>query len=292
MLSDCSSDSIPYLEKANLSLLTLNLAHGRDTALNQVLVNTRKTYDNLDAVADVLTEVNADIVALQEADAPSLWSGRFDHVAYLAGQADYACRVHGLHSGIWVASYGTALLTHASMREAGSVPFSSPGISRSKGYVSAQIGVRRGDVERRVTLVSVHLDFLRARTRARQIAEMTENLKSVRGPLIVLGDFNSEWSASDSQVKALAESLELQAFAPEAEHLATFSKLGNKRLDWILISQDLEFVDYRVLPDEVADHLAVYTELRFRNTDDLPADADTAKTTEARSSDQAASPER
>ncbi len=66
-----------------LRLLTLNASHGRKTAWNQMLVSKKRTYENLDLIASLLEESNADVVALQEADAPSRWSGKFDHVDYL-----------------------------------------------------------------------------------------------------------------------------------------------------------------------------------------------------------------
>jgi endonuclease/exonuclease/phosphatase family metal-dependent hydrolase len=47
----------------------------------------------------------------------------------------------------------------------------------------------------------------------------------------------------------------LRAYRPAAQELGTYK--GTKRLDWILISQELSFVDYTVLPDVVSDHLAV-----------------------------------
>ncbi len=58
-----------------LSVLTLNLAHGRKDALNQLLQKTSTTRRNLEQIADFLSNSGADLVALQEADSPSRWSG-------------------------------------------------------------------------------------------------------------------------------------------------------------------------------------------------------------------------
>ena len=46
----------------------------------------------------------------------------------------------------------------------------------------------------------------------------------------------------------------LQAFSPTTEELGTYKT--TRRLDWILISEELRFVEYTVLPDLVSDHLA------------------------------------
>jgi endonuclease/exonuclease/phosphatase family metal-dependent hydrolase len=36
------------------------------------------------------------------------------------------------------------------------------------------------------------------------------------------------------------------------------------RLDWILISEELDFAAYETLPDRLSDHLAVVADLRVR----------------------------
>lgn len=43
---------------------------------------------------------------------------------------------------------------------------------------------------------------------------------------------------------------------PEAENMVTYASSG-RRLDWLLISEEFEFVHYAVLPDVVSDHFAV-----------------------------------
>jgi endonuclease/exonuclease/phosphatase family metal-dependent hydrolase len=81
--------------------------------------------------------------------------------------------------------------------------------------------------------------------------------------VIILGDFNSEWFSDTSVVQALAERAKLQVYRPEATNLGTY-KNGKKRLDWILISEELEFIKYTVLPTNVSDHFPVYAEIAIR----------------------------
>ena len=54
-----------------LKLLTLNIAHGRKDSFNQLLVPNGTIVENLDDIAELLKKVDADVVALQEADGPS-----------------------------------------------------------------------------------------------------------------------------------------------------------------------------------------------------------------------------
>jgi endonuclease/exonuclease/phosphatase (EEP) superfamily protein YafD len=56
--------------------------------------------------------------------------------------------------------------------------------------------------------------------------------------------------------------LQLKAFEPR-DTMPTFLATGH-RLDWILISGDMDFVRYEVLPDRVSDHQPLLAELSFR----------------------------
>ena len=58
----------------------------------------------------------------------------------------------------------------------------------------------------------------------------------------------------------LAEQMDLSVFEPHADGLSTYGDKG-ARLDWILISSELEFSMYAVFPDVVSDHYAVAAEI-------------------------------
>ncbi|NYT46558.1 MAG: hypothetical protein H0A75_01520 [Candidatus Methanofishera endochildressiae] len=72
-----------------LRLVSLNVAHGRKDATNQLLVSKGQIQQNLKEIANTLVKQDADVVALQEADGPSSWSGSFDHVEFIAKHASY-----------------------------------------------------------------------------------------------------------------------------------------------------------------------------------------------------------
>ena len=78
------SDKVPLVfTQPHLSLLSLNLAHGRKDRFSQLLLSSETIERNLLDVASYLESSQADIVALQEADSPSNWSGNFNHVEFL-----------------------------------------------------------------------------------------------------------------------------------------------------------------------------------------------------------------
>ena len=249
-----------------LDLLSLNIAHGRGDALNQLLVSAAGHRRNLGAIATVLEKSGAHVAALQEADGPSLWSGGFDHVQFLAGTTDFCDSVHGHHADSWLFSYGAALLSRGTLTQAWSHSFSPSWPTAGKGFVAGTLAWQQPGTSspaRQVTLVSVHLDFSRESVRKSQIAEIISALDEVSTPMVIMGDFNAVWSATDSPVRKLARDLGLQAFEPDKPNLGTYRE--NDRLDWILISPELRFANYTVMQDIVSDHLAVVARISWKN---------------------------
>lgn len=249
-----------------LKVMSLNIAHGRKDGINQLFLSGATIRKNLDEIAAVLDHSGADIVALQEADAPSLWSGNFDHIALLAEQADYPAVVHTAHARSWLFNYGTAILSQADFIETLNYTFEPSPPTLNKGFTLAQIVWQPHGQEQPPVLldiVSVHLDFSRREVRENQIREITQVLEGRDNPLIILGDFNSDWLADELVVRALANDNGLKGYRPSADDLGTYPS-GNKRLDWILISETLEFISYEVLPDVLSDHKAVLAEIGLR----------------------------
>jgi endonuclease/exonuclease/phosphatase family metal-dependent hydrolase len=262
MRSNCGDVvSASSVSGETMTLLTLNASHGRKTAWNQMLVSTEKTRENLDAIAEVLEETKADIVALQEVDAPSRWSGKFDHVMYLRDNTSYNCSLLGEHADTWLYSFGTALLSRVAMEGSRSVTFPSTPPTTTKGFVMTSVDWDDGTGPVPVTVVSVHLDFSRKSVRDRQIEILIDSLRNVIGPVIIMGDLNSRWDQKRSHVRQLAETLDLHVYYPESDSLGTYKDDKGKRLDWILLSRSLEFRRYEVLPREISDHLAVFAEI-------------------------------
>ena len=244
-----------------LRVATLNLAHGRKDSINQLFVWESTFKENLDDVADVLALYKPHVVALQEADDVSLWSGSFDHIAYLASAAEYPWRTHVSNAEGWLYSYGTALLSARPIAETIKHTFQPSPPTLDKGFVLGQIEWSDDkNKSLKIDIISVHLDFSRQSVRDEQIGEMLEILSTRTNPTIILGDFNSEWLAETSVIKELAEKSRFITYKPEAANCNSYK---DKRLDWILISKDMEFVSYQVLPDTLSDHAMIIADVRF-----------------------------
>lgn len=256
-----------------LRLLTLNIAHGRNQAANQLLLEKEDIEQNIRSIARLLKKTSADIVALQEADGPSGWSGNFDHIELLAREAGYPWYYRANHAESWLFSYGTAILSRLPVRETLQHTFSPSPPTLNKGFLLGQVNWMNQNAAGStlaVDVVSVHLDFSRQRVRDEQIAEMAEVFANRKNPMIILGDFNSEWLAETSVVKKLAEKAGMSVYDPGATDLHTYN--SSRRYDWILISDELAFVRYEVLPDVLSDHLAVLAEIKLKNTNEKSAE--------------------
>lgn len=245
------------------SVMTLNLAHGRNQALHQIFVSAEKTRDNLDAVVELLEANRPDVLGCQEADGPSFWSGGFSHVYYLASQAEFGWFLRGEHVKAANLSYGTALLSRLPMQQANVHTFGPTPMVARKGFTASTVAVGG----RRVKVISVHLDFSSERSRLNQVREMISIFEDERLPLVLMGDFNTDWDGES--LRRLSDALGVRPYEPENDTLITFG--AQKRLDWILISQELAFETHAVLDAEVSDHRAVLAELRFREQSEFAA---------------------
>ena len=246
-----------------LRLATLNLAHGRALSASQAALPPDRLRGNIDACADAIARDDPDIIALQEADAASAWSGAFHHVERIAERAALSHVHHGIHFDLGIGpfrvAYGTALLSQQELKSPTSVRFDF-GHLHTKGFVSARIEL----AGRPLQVVSVHLTSGSAAARRREVEVMVEALAKVDAPIVLMGDLNSRWENDNDAVRLLAERLRLRAFEPDSPDRYTFrAGRPQKRIDWILIAPEFEFVKYRTWTDLVSDHLGVSATIRW-----------------------------
>lgn len=257
------ASELPARRDGVLRVMTLNAAHGRSLGSHQALLSRSTVEGNLGSIAEEIRDADADVVALQEADGPSAWSGRFDHVENLRERTELDACFRGEHNPFGGASLacGTALLSRYGLASPSSRRFASTWRC-TKGFVRGHVEVPGWDVS--IDVVSVHLDFLTPRIRRRQILDLTEELSAHPGPLVLMGDLNCSWHLEPRSMELLTRALDLRAWDPEG--LApTYPSLSPRfRLDWILVSRDLEFVEHHTVANRVSDHLAVIADVRPR----------------------------
>lgn len=262
------STQVPSKHGKAVRLFSLNVAHGRRTAAHQALLRESTTRQNVSEIAKVVRNVSPDLVALQEADGPSAWSGNFDHVATLARHAELNDHYRGDHNHIdlgfepFRVSSGTALLSNWRLQDILSLRFGT-NWRDTKGFVAATVTIPEWHGAE-LDVVSVHLDFLRPSLRKAQILKMVNALIHRRRPLVILGDLNCCWQLESGSLRLFNDMLGLRAYRPEQPTPTFPSSRPRRRLDWILVSEELDFTEYHTLKTPLSDHLGVVADLSLR----------------------------
>ena len=245
-----------------LRVLTLNIAHGRKNGVHQILHRKEKLISNLDDIVRVLKKHNPQIVALQEADAASFWSGNFDHVKYIAQRSEFKYWVHGKHVENRNLCYGSAILSTFPLFDSDSHIFKNSIVTMQKGFTIASIIINRQKKEK-IDLISLHLDAVSSKIRKKQAKEIIEKVKDRKNNLMIMGDFNVSWKKNNSAVQLIATQLGLKLYFPKKDKtFPTFKKI-KRRIDWIMISKQFSFINHLTLPDNISDHFAVFAEINI-----------------------------
>lgn len=240
-------------------VMTINIAHGRGTDLNQMFLSKQQINDNIEDISKILVREKPHIVGFQEADGPSFWSGGSDHIKAISEKSGYSFNFHGYHIDAPSLNYGTAVSSKIKIENAEFLTFSTSIFSPPKGFSICSFKWPGNNID--TDVIVLHLDFLSEARRNNQIDEIISYMsKRDKRPLIVMGDFNSSWESSDSSVKKICAALDLKSFRPEEKNNSTFP-FSDKRIDWILVSDQIKFLGYKTIDDKISDHLAVVSDL-------------------------------
>ncbi len=251
-----------------LRVMTLNVAHGARAPVPAVLFRRATIERNLSAIAALVRDTAPDILALEELDRRSFYSDDIDHYDWIREESGMVHGSFGAHRdverGLFAMRHGTALLSAFPLEAPDSVAFRTWALD-DKGLVVATIrppalGGREVDV------VAIHTDPFFEGTRRAHVARTIAALRA-RGvrPLIVMGDMNAAWNQGRASLGDLARGLGLRPYlGPDAEDTYPAGKHPWRRIDWILISDDLDFLAYRTLDPIVSDHRAVVAEIALK----------------------------
>lgn len=223
-----------------------------------------------DRVIDVLGELGADIVAIQEADrrfgvrTPTLPT---EPLRDQAGLAPVPTPPSSPSSG----HHGNAILIGKDAEVVATTPLDLPSLE-PRGAMIADIAVRGVAL----TVVAVHLG-LRASDRLRQAEAILAEIAKDRDPrrTVILGDMNA-WSASSKAMAALAAD-----YQPNTPLKTFHSAMPMAPLDRIFLGRDFlfgrTFVHRSAVADIASDHLPVCADITLnggRQTEDAPTVAE------------------
>ena len=250
-----------------LRLVTFNIAHGRGLTPIQGLTSPRKLRVNLRRIAGLLGKLGADVVALQEIDECSVWSGSFDHLDYLRAHAGFPHAAFGINNrreGLVSLSYGNAILSRFRINETETIAFGHRKLGE-KGFLFAEIDVGG----RVVPVVNLHLHFSSRRRRLIQIEHLVTWLRGKqreRGQAwtiqpIVCGDFNNPGTRNDATAALLSHLHDYGDYALHPVMGRTFpSPLPGRALDFVFVPPGCRLVHSEVVRSFLSDHRPVMVE--------------------------------
>ncbi|NIM68860.1 MAG: EEP domain-containing protein [Xanthomonadales bacterium] len=234
-----------------LRLLSFNIHAGTTTdrfhqyvthSWRQVLPHHQRVR-NLEAIARLAA--GYDMVALQEADAGSLRSGFINQSRYIADHAELPFWHHQANrrlGNMSVTGNGFVGRFQPEVVEEHRLPGAIPG----RGCLLLRFGGSEG-----LVFAVVHLALGR-RARGQQLSYLARQLAGERR-LVVMGDLNTE--ATSPEIRSFCDALDLHA--PTAG-LASYPAWQPQRsIDHILVSEQMEISDARIIAVPMSDHCPV-----------------------------------
>jgi endonuclease/exonuclease/phosphatase family metal-dependent hydrolase len=266
--------------KETLRIACYNIAHGRGLADSNWDGGTeQQRTQRLDDIADLLREMDADVVVLNEVDFDSSWSHSVDQAAYLAERAGYrycaTLRNLDFRVGLRTWRFGNAVLSRFPIMDAGEIDM--PGYAR---WETVLAGKKRAlfcevDVEgERFGVVATHLSHRSEELRVASAQRLLDFADAYAHPLFIAGDFNSTptgfpdarpASGGHNAVDTFDRSGRFQRL-PETfegdESMLTFRSDEPARIiDWVLVPQGLGVERYDVIASDLSDHRPIVADI-------------------------------
>ena len=209
---------------------------------------------NPERVIEVLREIDADIVALQEADRRFGAREGVLPLHLLAEHGDWQPVDFGMRAPS-MGWHGNVILIRKSLSLVDRAALHLPSLE-PRGAVMADVRTRDGIVR----IVGMHLD-LSGLWRRRQAAAIMAHVAScpIHYPNVLMGDLN-EWTAASGCLRDFGRDHDFAATGPSFH-----SRRPVGRLDRIMVSRDLRVTDCGVHASPAArkasDHLPIWAEL-------------------------------
>src|SRR5438105_6932575 len=139
----------------------------------------------LPRIAGVINAQHPDLVGLQEVDRGVERTQRIDEIAELAKltKMDYAFAFNLKYQG---GQYGVAILSRYPIRATDHRLYQNTREAERRGFIRAEVNIGG----RVVNFVTTHLDYQYEDGRVFEAEQLLVALKDVKGPLILVGDFN------------------------------------------------------------------------------------------------------
>jgi endonuclease/exonuclease/phosphatase family metal-dependent hydrolase len=237
------------------------------TAMTYNIASAVVTGNELSPIADAIDLQRPDVVGLQEVDRSWSRSDSRDQAAELALRLGMGFRFDPVldcsaldYDNDGRCNYGTAVLSRFAIRASAVRDYALPRQGTEEPRGMAQVGV---DVKGRpLTILNTHLSEVPA-ARMAQVRWILQTISGIRGPLILMGDFNAHPTAPE--IRLLTRRLR---DAAAVRRLRT-PTAGNSRLDYVFVSRGITVLDARIPSSSayrVSDHRPLIVRLRLDKT--------------------------
>lgn len=237
-----------------VKVLSYNIHHGNPPS--------KPDYIDLDAIAKVIKDSRAELVALQEVDVYTTRSGKASHQAEELGKLTDMEVFFSKGIDYQGGEYGTAILSKFPIIET-----QRHELPNLEGIMSEPRTLAVATVEVmgiKVKLANTHLDYTNAENNLLQVKKIMEIFNGETLPVIMAGDFNAV--PESPSIRLLDEQFTRSC----RQGCAYTSPQTNpvRTIDYIMASSDsnLEIVEHQVIDETYAsDHRPVYAVYRWRD---------------------------
>jgi endonuclease/exonuclease/phosphatase family metal-dependent hydrolase len=241
----------PTMAKRTIRVMTYNIHVG---------VGMDKKLD-LQRIADVINKERPDLVGLQEVDRGVERTQRKDEIVELAQltRMEYAFAPNLDYQG---GKYGVAILSRFPIGRIDHRMYQNKREAERRGMIRVEVKIDG----KTVNFVTTHLDYQYQDGRLFEAEQMLEFLRDVKGPLIIVGDFNDE--PSGTTYKLMLNQFDdawLQS-RQTTNGLSYPADKPTKRIDYAFVrkSDGLKVKKARVVDTLASDHIPLVAEVEFK----------------------------
>ena len=240
---------VPHAFAKTIRVMTYNIHVG---------IGMDKKLD-LKRIAEVINKEKPDLVGLQEVDRGVQRTQRIDEIIELSKltHMDYAFAFNLPYQG---GQYGVAILSRFPIRATEHRLYKNLREAERRGLIRAEVKIDG----RLVHFVTTHLDYQHDDGRLFEAQQMLAFLSDVKGPLIVVGDFNDTPAGDTSK---LMRSLFDDAWAvrPTDEGFSYPADKPTKRIDYIFMRRTDGIRTKRawIVETLASDHIPVVADLEI-----------------------------
>lgn len=236
------------MKTTTLKVLTFNILHGA----------TMNDDGNLDVIAQVILDLDPDLVALQEVD---VRTGRVQG-RDLAVELGHRTKLHPLFARAMSfdgGEYGVGILSRYSFRSTRALALPFTGDNEPRAAVEAVVDLPSGQS---ISFVATHLDNASAEDRAAQARTINQVFGVGEFPRLLAGDFNA---TPESETITILKERWTPTDGPDAP--PTFpSNKPDIKIDYVFFAPQERWVvkETRVIENKVAsDHFALLATLEL-----------------------------